>query len=153
MLKTVSKIYIVVHLATTLIFKRKEIKKNPKKVLKNLIKKICKSVFLVLLYGFWTKCSLCYVPKITYKINTFTALCYCLTGGSMIALESPSRTKMLSMVLFSRLLQSVAPFLNKRQRNPKIPKIEVKPFIVNLSLVHYFRLGLGYHFAYLSLGH
>jgi len=95
----------VVHTATTLIFKRKDLRKNPKKIIFRLLKKIFVSVGILMIYGFCTKMSLCYVPKFTEKINTFTALCFCLSGGLVITFESASRTKMMSMTLMSFLFE------------------------------------------------
>jgi len=128
MIKHTLKIYTVVHTATTLIFKRKDLRKNPKKIIFRLLKKIFVSVGILMIYGFCTKMSLCYVPKFTEKINTFTALCFCLSGGLVITFESASRTKMMSMTLMSRWLESMVTFCGKRKFSLAVPYFWVRSF-------------------------
>lgn len=113
MFKSTWKPFLLINLIP-LIFQRKELKKNPKKVLKKFLVGYCRSMIFIFGYGFFMKLAFCKIPKTTGKLSSLEPLMYNILGCSSILFEEKRRFSFLSMYIFYRWIQSMDLFFGKR---------------------------------------
>ena len=126
------------HVFPVLIFKLKELKKNPKHVLSHMAKNIARSVFFGCCTIGLVQYPLCILPKI---FNGASHLTYFLMGVSSslpIFIEASSRRGELALYLLPRTLESVWNIAKKFGFPLHIKKFEVFLFCLAMGVLSCF---------------
>ena len=132
------KIFVPIHLAPVLLFKRNQLKRHPLKVLKALLKNIIRStawisVYVCLLWYFY-----CFFRKLRqktdkYNINLAASVCWIA-----LYLDSANRRTEMALYMIPRMFESGLSFLENFGYIKSPPNAEVLAFAIGPSLLMYF---------------
>lgn len=126
------------HVLPVLIFKLKELKKNPKHVITHVGTNVARSV----LFGCFSlgviQYMLCQLPKIFKGANHITYLILGFVSSFPIFIEAASRRGELALYLLPRTLESVWNIMKKFGFPLRIKKFEVFLFSLAMAFLSYF---------------
>ena len=130
------KIYTVVHILPTLIFKMKQLKKEPKKVLKRMIINWTRSVLFLTISCIVPPIARCYWSKWGPKTDrmraglpgVFSVMIGCL-------FETQGRQREIGLFLLPKSIAGIYSMLYVRGLVPALPNIEVLILILALGFI------------------
>lgn len=138
MIKFFTFFYGPAHVLPVLIFKLKELKKNPKHVLSHMGKNVARSVFFGCCTIGAVQYGLCTLPKIFNGASHLTYLLLGIGSSLPIFVEAASRRGELALYLLPRTLESIWNIMKKYGFPLKIKKFEVFLFCVAMGVLSYF---------------
>mmetsp|Transcript_5525 Transcript_5525/g.4723 ORF Transcript_5525/g.4723 Transcript_5525/m.4723 type:complete len:201 (-) Transcript_5525:27-629(-) len=131
------KMYIPVHAIPTLIFKWKQLRKTPFKVLKKMFKDTFFSVLWLSTYIAFFKYFFCLFKNLTGKIDRVSVGLAGFFCGFGLMWEAQSRRVEMSLYFFPRILEALWGFLKRKNLVTSLPYGEVLVFAIAMTVLMY----------------
>ena len=131
------KLYGIIHLLPVVIFKRKQLLKEPLAVIKRTIMNIFGSCCYLASYVavFWY-CN-CFFKNLTGRIDKWSIVYSSFICSFTCFFEAPSRRTELALYMFPRMLESLFLMAEKRGYVRSIPNGEVLVFALAMAVLMY----------------
>ena len=114
-------LYLVVHVLPVLLYKRKQMRKEPGAVLKKVLRGWLKSLLFAFGIAFVSRRGWCEMSH-NGTINMWRLIFYYALASCTLLFEAPSRRGEIAINVFPRYLESIPIYLSKIDMLPRIPK-------------------------------
>ena len=132
------KVYIPIHLAPVLLFKRRLLWRHPVKVIKNFLKNLLNSTAMMAMYvGMLYYCH-CKIKNYRQKTDKYNQMLSGAVSWVMLFIESYNRRTEIALYMIPRMFESGLSFLEYFGYIKSPPNAEVLAFAVGLSVLMYF---------------
>lgn len=131
------KLYLPIHSLPVIIFKLNRLRKEPLKILFNLLKNVVKSSLFLSLYVsiFWYFA--CVFKKMRHKVDQWNIILASIVCSFALLIEPQNRRVEVALFMFPRFLEQMWYSLEKRGIVRSIPNGEVLVFAISMSLMMY----------------
>ncbi|CDW84220.1 UNKNOWN [Stylonychia lemnae] len=133
---TALKIYVVIHIIPTIIFKHKQLRKDPIPTLKRMLINYIRSVLFLTLACALPPILQCYTSKLFGRTNRDASL-LSLTISSIVGVffETVQRQREIGLFLLPKAIPGLYSFFYVRGLAPKLGNIEVPILILAVGLI------------------
>jgi len=137
-LKSVSGYYIPFHVIPLLLFKRKQLRKNPVATLKHALVGYIKSLIFMASYVSTVTLTVCILRNLFKTLHPAVQMTAGATAAFQILWEAPSRRDEITLFIFPRFLEVVWNFLKKRKYVKDVQAGQNMMFALAMSAIVYF---------------
>ncbi len=135
-LKTSLKVYVVIHILPTLIFRYKQLKKDPIPTFKKMMSSYARSVAFLTLACSLPPILLCYCTRLygsTNRVSSMMAVTLAAVSGTIC--ESDHRRREIGLFMLPKAIAAVYSALISRGIIPDVKNLETVVLIIAIGLI------------------